>query len=85
MSETAPTSTLVSDQNVQIWLCPGIVALAGLGVVVASVMDLSENPDFGVSFGGKKGTEYPEWSGGEKNPNICFFSPFLAVSMLQCC
>lgn len=41
-----------------------IAALAGL--VVVSVMNLSENPTQGVSFGGKKGAEYPEWSGKEK-------------------
>lgn len=60
MSETSPTSTLFPDQTLQTWLCPGIVALAGLGVAVASVLNLAKNPDFMVSFGGKKGTDYPE-------------------------
>lgn len=45
---------IISDQNVQTWLCPVIVALAELGVVVASVMNWSENPTLGVSFGEKK-------------------------------
>lgn len=65
---------IISDQNVQTWLCPVTVALAGLGVVVASVMNLSGNPIVGISFGGKKGTEYPEWSGEEKKPQIFVFS-----------
>lgn len=53
----------------QPWLCPVVAALAGLGVAVASMMNLSENPIQGLSFGGKKGGEYPEWSGkGKKNP-----------------
>lgn len=79
---------IISDQNVQAWLCPVTAALAELGVVVVSVMNLSENPTVGFSLGGKKGAEYPEWSGEgkkKKPQNICFFSPFLAVSMLQCC
>lgn len=63
---------IISDQNVQTWLCPVTVALAGLGD--GSGFCVSGNPIVGISFGGKKGTEYPEWSGEEKKPQIFVFS-----------
>lgn len=64
---------IISDQNVQAWLCPVTAALAELGVVVVSVMNLSENPTVGFSLGGKKGAEYPEWSAEGKKKNLKIF------------
>lgn len=74
---------IISDQNVQPWLCPVIAALAGL--VEASVMNLSENPTQGLLLMGRNEQNIQNGVEKEKkNPNSCFFSPFLAVSMLQC-